>query len=90
MGARIVLVARDQARGQVALARIRACSPRDAHRIHFADLSRLAEMKRVGIEIASAESRLDVLINNAGALFGAGAGGQYCLRRPHGGNARLR
>ena len=69
MGARIVLVARDQARGQVALARIRACSPRDAHRIHFADLSRLAEMKRVGTEIAAAESRIDVLINNAGALF---------------------
>src|SRR5207248_1366132 len=69
MGARIVLVARDQARGQVALARLRACSPRDAHRIHFADLSRLAEMKRVGTEIASAESRVDVLINNAGALF---------------------
>ena len=69
MGARIVLVARDHARGQVALARVRACSPRDAHRIHFADLSRLAEMKRVGTEIASAESRIDVLINNAGALF---------------------
>src|SRR5204862_1623354 len=36
-----------------------------------ADLSRLAEMKRVAAEIAAAEPRIDVLINNAGALFGS-------------------
>src|SRR5882762_4297126 len=71
MGARIVLVARDRARGEVALTRVRTCAPGAAHSIHFADLSRLAEMKRVGTEIASAESRIDVLINNAGALFGS-------------------
>ena len=32
-------------------------------------ISRLVEMKRVANEIAAAEPRIDVLINNAGALF---------------------
>ena len=70
MGARMVLVARDQARGEAALARLRQLAPAVAHTIHYGDLSRLSEMKRVAGEIAAAEPRIDVLINNAGALFG--------------------
>jgi NAD(P)-dependent dehydrogenase (short-subunit alcohol dehydrogenase family) len=69
MGARIVLVARDNARGDATMARLRAKGPGAEHAIHFADLSRIAEMKRVGQGIAAAEPRIDVLINNAGALF---------------------
>jgi NAD(P)-dependent dehydrogenase (short-subunit alcohol dehydrogenase family) len=71
MGARMVLVARDKGRGEAALARLREHAPGIAHSIHYADLARLAEMKRVAAEIAAAESRIDVLINNAGALFGS-------------------
>jgi NAD(P)-dependent dehydrogenase (short-subunit alcohol dehydrogenase family) len=69
MGARIVLVARDKARGEATMARLRAKGPRADHAIHYADLSRIAEMKRVGQGIAASEPRIDVLINNAGALF---------------------
>src|ERR1022692_1197013 len=69
MGARIVLVARDRARGDMAMARLRAKGPVAEHAIHYADLSRLAEMKRVAHEIAASEPHIDVLINNAGALF---------------------
>lgn len=69
MGARIVLVARDKTRGEAELARLREVAPGLGHSIHYADLSRLAEMKRVAAEIAAAEPRIDVLINNAGALF---------------------
>ncbi len=69
MGARLVLVARDKARGEAALARLRQAGPGPIHTIHYADLSRIAEMKRVAAEIAAAEPRIDVLINNAGALF---------------------
>ena len=71
MGARLVLVARDKARGEAELARLRLLSPSGEHSIHYADLSRLAEVKRVAAEIAAAEPRIDVLINNAGALFGS-------------------
>jgi NAD(P)-dependent dehydrogenase (short-subunit alcohol dehydrogenase family) len=69
MGARIVLIARDKARGDATLARLRDSAPGIAHYVHLADLSRLAEMKRVAAQIADREPRLDVLINNAGALF---------------------
>jgi NAD(P)-dependent dehydrogenase (short-subunit alcohol dehydrogenase family) len=69
MGARIVLVARDKSRADATLARLRDSVPGIAHSVHFADLLRLAEMKRVAAQIADREPRIDVLINNAGALF---------------------
>jgi NAD(P)-dependent dehydrogenase (short-subunit alcohol dehydrogenase family) len=69
MGARIVLVARDKTRGEAALARLRGGS--NSHSIHYGDLSRVAEMKRLALEIAAAQPRIDVLINNAGAIFGS-------------------
>ena len=69
MGANLVLVARDPGRGEATLARLRQLGPGN-HSIHYADLSRLSEMKRVADEIAAAERRIDVLINNAGAMFG--------------------
>ena len=70
MGARIVLVARDTVRGQKTLAGLRSSGADAAHSAYYADLSRISEMKRVAAEIAAAEPRIDVLINNAGALFG--------------------
>jgi NAD(P)-dependent dehydrogenase (short-subunit alcohol dehydrogenase family) len=71
MGARIVQVARDHGRGQEALKRLLARAPGVAHSVYYADLSRLGEMKRVASEIAGAEGKIDVLINNAGAMFGS-------------------
>jgi NAD(P)-dependent dehydrogenase (short-subunit alcohol dehydrogenase family) len=70
IGARIVQVARDKERGQTAMARLNQVAPGIAHSIYYADLSRLSEMKRVAMEIAQAEPRIDVLMNNAGAMFG--------------------
>jgi NAD(P)-dependent dehydrogenase (short-subunit alcohol dehydrogenase family) len=70
MGARLVLVARNQTRAEQTLAKLRAVAPGVAHSVHYADLSRLVEMQRVGAEIAAAEPRIDVLINNAGSIFG--------------------
>ena len=69
-GARIVLIARDRARGEHTLKRIEAAAPDLHHVVNYANLSRLAEMKRVAEVIAGSEPRIDVLINNAGALFG--------------------
>jgi NAD(P)-dependent dehydrogenase (short-subunit alcohol dehydrogenase family) len=69
MGARIVLVARDKSRGDATLARLRDRAPSQAHSVYFADLPRLAAMKRVAAQIAEQEPLIDVLINNAGALF---------------------
>jgi NAD(P)-dependent dehydrogenase (short-subunit alcohol dehydrogenase family) len=69
MGARIVLVARGKSRGDATLARLRESAPDGAHSMYVADLTRLAEMKRVATQIAHHEPLIDVLINNAGALF---------------------
>lgn len=68
-GARIVQIARDKSRGQAALERLRKLAPHADHAVYYADLSRLSEMKRIASEIAAAESRIDVLMNNAGAMF---------------------
>jgi NAD(P)-dependent dehydrogenase (short-subunit alcohol dehydrogenase family) len=69
MGARLVLVARDRSLGDAMLAGLAAATPGGSHAVHYADLSRLAEMHRVAGEIAAAEPRIDVLVNNAGAVF---------------------
>ena len=69
LGARLVLVARSRQRADATLAKLRQVGPDLAHRAHYADLSLLAEMKRVGQEIAAVEPRIDVLINNAGNVF---------------------
>jgi NAD(P)-dependent dehydrogenase (short-subunit alcohol dehydrogenase family) len=66
-GARIVFTARDRSRAEDTLAKLRKAGTA-SHAFHLADLSTLAEMKRVGAILAQ-ESQIDVLVNNAGALF---------------------
>jgi NAD(P)-dependent dehydrogenase (short-subunit alcohol dehydrogenase family) len=69
MGARIVIVARDRSRGEAHLADLHDRFPDAEHSIHFADLLRLEDVKRVAADIAAAEPCIDVLINNAGGMF---------------------
>ncbi|MBI3677488.1 MAG: SDR family oxidoreductase [Proteobacteria bacterium] len=68
-GFRIVFIARDSARGEKTLKHLNAIAPGAEHAAHYADLSRISEMKRVAAEIAAAEPKIDVLVNNAGAVF---------------------
>lgn len=68
-GARLVIIARDRARGGAMLAKLNSTVPGASHTVRYADLSRLAEIKRVGGEVEATEERIDILINNAGALF---------------------
>jgi NAD(P)-dependent dehydrogenase (short-subunit alcohol dehydrogenase family) len=67
-GARIVIVARDRERAEETLRDLRAANSAQAHAAFHADLSRLREMKRVAAEIAAAEPKIDVLMNNAGLI----------------------
>ncbi|MBW4053726.1 MAG: SDR family NAD(P)-dependent oxidoreductase [Proteobacteria bacterium] len=67
-GARIVIIARDRRRAQETLRDLRAANSGQAHGAFYADLSRLGEMKRVAAEIAAAEPRIDILMNNAGLI----------------------
>ena len=68
-GARVVFTARDRSRGENLLGRLRAANPAQEHAAVYGDLSSLAEMKRVGAELAAMLPRVDVLANNAGGWF---------------------
>jgi NAD(P)-dependent dehydrogenase (short-subunit alcohol dehydrogenase family) len=68
-GARIVLVARDKIRGEATLARLRNSAPGLAHSAYFADLTRLAEMKRVAAQIADHEERIDARDDQSALLL---------------------
>jgi NAD(P)-dependent dehydrogenase (short-subunit alcohol dehydrogenase family) len=69
VGARIVLIARDKSRGEATLTRLHKRAPGLGHTVYYADLGRIPEMKSVAAEVAHKEPRIDVLINNAGAMF---------------------
>ncbi len=68
-GATLVLVGRDPGKGEAALAQLRRGAPDLKARIHYADLSRLAEMRGLAGDLLATEPRIDVLVNNAGAMF---------------------
>jgi NAD(P)-dependent dehydrogenase (short-subunit alcohol dehydrogenase family) len=68
MGATIVIVARDAARGAATVAQIKGKTGHTAGLL-LADLSSLAGVRRLAQEYRAGYDRLDVLVNNAGAVF---------------------
>src|SRR5262249_51700754 len=82
LGARLVLIARDRVRGEATLARLRAAARDPGHTVHYADLAMLGGTRRVAAAIAAARPRIDVLVNNAGAIFAARAVTADGLERP--------
>ncbi len=68
-GARIVFVARDAAKGRAMLDRLVRANPDAAHDWVQADLSTISAMKAAGEALLAKAPRIDVLINNAGAIF---------------------
>ncbi len=68
-GARVVFTARDPARARDLLGRLAAANPGVDHDWVEADLTTIAAMKAAGAALASRAQSIDVLINNAGALF---------------------
>ena len=69
MGAQIVIIGRNKARTDETLREIQSASGnKDVHAL-IADLSSMAEVRRVAADFKKQYSRLDVLLNNAGAVF---------------------
>lgn len=69
LGARLVLVGRNRAKGEVVLEALRERVPGIQAEMHHADLSRRDEIRRLAPELLAAAPRIDVLLNNAGAFF---------------------
>lgn len=69
MGATVAMVARSQARGEAALAEVQQASGSNKVHLMLADLSSLASTRQLAEEFKAQYGRLDVLVNNAGAIF---------------------
>ena len=68
-GYRLVIIARDQKRGEETIASLPSKDATIKHSLYTADMLSVSEVKRVAKEIAEAEPSIDILINNAGATF---------------------
>jgi retinol dehydrogenase-12 len=66
LGATVLAVARDQARGEQAAAEIRRRAPRSRVEVLTADLSRLGQVRTLAAQVQDRYDQLDVLVNNAG------------------------
>jgi NAD(P)-dependent dehydrogenase (short-subunit alcohol dehydrogenase family) len=71
LGANLVIVGRSQTRTRIASARIKAAAGSGAMVATFiADLSSQASVRRLAAEVLARYPKLDVLVNNAGAMYG--------------------
>ena len=70
-GANLAIVGRSKTRTRIASARIRAAAGKGATVATFiADLSSQASVRRLAAEVLARYPKLDVLVNNAGAMHG--------------------
>src|SRR5688500_19864608 len=68
MGANVVIVGRNQERGEVAVEEIRARSHNESVELLLADLSVQSEVRGLAQEFQERHDRIDVLVNNAGLV----------------------
>ncbi len=68
-GAEVIMVCRDLERGRSAMIRIAQVATAQAPTLLIADLSSQDSIRALADEVRSRFSRIDVLINNAGAIF---------------------
>ncbi|MBF9237928.1 SDR family NAD(P)-dependent oxidoreductase [Hymenobacter sp. BT683] len=71
MGARVVLLARSAEKAEATQREIKAVAGHDQVDVLLADLADLAQVRRAAAEFNARYPRLDVLVNNAGLIFGA-------------------
>jgi NAD(P)-dependent dehydrogenase (short-subunit alcohol dehydrogenase family) len=71
-GATVLLHGRDPDRGRSTLAEIRQATGNERLRYYLADLSGLADVRRLAEEVQADSDRLDALVNNAGIGGGDG------------------
>jgi len=68
-GAQVVLVGRNPEKSERVLAQLESQSQNDQLELLLGDMSKLADVRAVAAAFAKKHDRLDVLVNNAGAIF---------------------
>jgi NAD(P)-dependent dehydrogenase (short-subunit alcohol dehydrogenase family) len=68
MGARVLMVVRNEQKGKATLEAIKKQTGQKAE-MFLADLSLINQTRRVATEISAAAPKIDVLVNNAGGIF---------------------
>ncbi|WP_210520923.1 SDR family oxidoreductase [Hymenobacter terricola] len=71
MGAHVIILARNAKKAEVTQQKIKAAAGHDKVDILLADLADLGQVRRAAAEFNDRYPRLDVLVNNAGMVFGA-------------------
>ncbi len=71
MGAHVVLLARNADKARATRQEIKAAAGHDRVDVLLADLANLEQVRRAAAEFNARYPRLDVLVNNAGLIFGA-------------------
>jgi NAD(P)-dependent dehydrogenase (short-subunit alcohol dehydrogenase family) len=69
MGARVLLLARNADKAASTRRRIAEITGNDDLAVYVADMSDLSAVRRVAVEVSTAEPSLDVLVHNAGAML---------------------
>ena len=69
MGARVLLVARDPSKGAATIDEIKRAVPDANLELLLADLSLMSDTRKLAEEVKAKVGALDVLVNNAGAIF---------------------
>ena len=80
-GAEVLLVARDREKADATLAELKAAGAPPAHAL-MADLSLMSSVRALAGEVRTRFDRIDVLVNNAGAIFNARAPTTSATGRP--------
>ncbi|NEX15392.1 MAG: short-chain dehydrogenase [Halochromatium sp.] len=68
-GARVLMVARNQQRGETALAELKAATGNDRLELLIADLKSQAQVRRLANEVSEKAPLLDFLVNNAATAY---------------------
>jgi len=68
-GADLTLVARNQARAEEAIRQINAVTPGNSPDVVLADLASQSSIRRLATELLARYPRIQVLVNNAGAIY---------------------
>ena len=69
LGATVVLVCRNESKGREVTRQLRAMTGNETINVLVADLSLQRQIRRLAADFSRRHERLDVLVNNAGAMF---------------------